>query len=96
MIPAIPLPVYLALCILALCAGVAIVLLFLIILERNPTIPRDETYSDDDPESPDEIPEYPPPASRVTRWGMHRDHIRRGFETEAGCPVCYEFRLHTD
>jgi hypothetical protein len=76
--------VYLALCLLALFGGLAVVVLIRVLTETDVE---------------DEIPsntEDRPPATYVTKWGIHRDHINRGFETEAGCPVCYEFRLHVD
>mgnify|MGYP003477197480 CR=1 FL=1 len=83
---------YLVLCILAIALGVGGVLLVKALVEEGDSYPQEENY--DDQETRGEIPLYPAPPCRITRWGIHTDHLNRGFQTESGCPVCFELRLH--
>lgn len=93
----IPPTVFFAFFLLAFVVSVVVVLL-LRILTENDSLYYTETNRwqrrEDDSEDVEEIPAYPHPPVHVTRFGIHRDHIRRGRESEAGCPVCYEYKTH--
>ena len=85
---------YAGLCLLGLLLGLLLVaILYILCKEGDQEVdPSLFVQHEDDPQI-EEIPEYPYPAVHVTRFGMHRDHIRRGLEKEEGCPVCYEMKV---
>ena len=97
----LPWPVIGALCSLALALGAAVVLLVKLYVESSDA--RDRSHvrltnqswlSREDDGEVEEIPLYPPPPVHVTRFGMHHAHVLAGKETEKGCPVCYQWKLH--
>lgn len=86
---------YFALCVGAFSLVLGAICLYYTLLRDGESIyPEAEDY--DDQERREEIPLYPDSPRRVTGWGIHQDHVRRGFQTESGCPVCFEFRLHVN
>lgn len=89
----LPLPVAVFICLLTLCLGVIVILIVRFLSGDGGDLSPSWQSHEDDGEIL-EIPLHPTPPVHVTRFGIHHDHVQRGMETEPGCPVCYQLRLH--